>query len=189
MPPAKPVLAASDHPSFRAPYAPADEGLAVALLAGETLAAACQAIARSLSPRVFDAAGNAAIRRLTSIGPKRETHHGYHYAPFGRRRTRGRAGIEHDRSGSGPGGLGHDHLQQRPQTPASLRQCGCVRRGGRHVRHHRGSGCRRPLRRQLLLLWLRRRSVLRALWLIWRGPRLPPRASPAARPPPPPPTP
>src|SRR5450759_2164770 len=70
MPPAKPALAASDHPSFRAPYAPADEGLAVALLAGETYAASCRAIA----PRVFDAAGNAAVRRLISIGPKREPH-------------------------------------------------------------------------------------------------------------------
>ena len=47
MPPAKPALAASDNLSFRAPYAPADEGLAVALLAGETYAASCRAIARS----------------------------------------------------------------------------------------------------------------------------------------------
>jgi RHH-type proline utilization regulon transcriptional repressor/proline dehydrogenase/delta 1-pyrroline-5-carboxylate dehydrogenase len=34
MPPAKPAIAASDNPSFRAPYAPADAGLAAALLAG-----------------------------------------------------------------------------------------------------------------------------------------------------------
>ncbi len=34
MPSAKPAVAASDVPSFRAPYAPADEGLAAALLAG-----------------------------------------------------------------------------------------------------------------------------------------------------------
>jgi hypothetical protein len=47
MPPAKPALAASDHPSFRALYATTDEGLAVALLAGETYAASCRAIARS----------------------------------------------------------------------------------------------------------------------------------------------
>ena len=34
MPPAKPAAAIRDFPSFRAPYAPADEGLAAALLAG-----------------------------------------------------------------------------------------------------------------------------------------------------------
>ena len=33
MPPAKPVIAAKDILPFRAPYAPADEGLAAALLA------------------------------------------------------------------------------------------------------------------------------------------------------------
>ena len=47
MPPAKPALAVSDHPSFRPPYATADKGLAVALLAGETHAASCRVIARS----------------------------------------------------------------------------------------------------------------------------------------------
>jgi hypothetical protein len=43
MPPAKSALAASNIPSFRASYAPADEGLAVSLLAGAGRPAAAEA--------------------------------------------------------------------------------------------------------------------------------------------------
>ena len=49
MPPAMHALAASDNPPFRAPYAPADEGLAAALLAaaGRSLAAETRIDARA----------------------------------------------------------------------------------------------------------------------------------------------
>jgi RHH-type proline utilization regulon transcriptional repressor/proline dehydrogenase/delta 1-pyrroline-5-carboxylate dehydrogenase len=55
MPPAKPALAASKIPSFRAPYAPADAGLAAALLAAAGRSAAAEARIDSRATRLVTA--------------------------------------------------------------------------------------------------------------------------------------
>src|ERR1700687_3664223 len=55
MPPAQPAIAASENPSFRAPYAPADEGLAAALLAGAGRSDAAEARIDARAMRLVNA--------------------------------------------------------------------------------------------------------------------------------------
>ncbi|MGH6726970.1 MAG: bifunctional proline dehydrogenase/L-glutamate gamma-semialdehyde dehydrogenase PutA [Pseudolabrys sp.] len=55
MPPARPATAASDFPQFRAPYAPADEGLAAALLAGAGRSDASEARIDARAARLVNA--------------------------------------------------------------------------------------------------------------------------------------